>query len=104
MSAGIRRVLFCWLALLLIAAIEAAGSFVHFDSHWRPLLLIPALGMVALVGLMFMRVGRGSDLARGFALAALFWLLLLLGLGTMDPMTRAVYSVPVHTEGEPRQG
>jgi hypothetical protein len=38
------------------------------------------------------------QLARGFALAGLPWLLLLLGLGTMDPLTRAVYPVGTQTD------
>lgn len=93
MSRGHRHALFCWLALLLLAAIEIGGSTVQFDRSLRPLLLLPALAMVTLVGLIFMRVRNSIAPARGFALAALVWLLLLLGLGTMDPMTRAVYWV-----------
>jgi hypothetical protein len=93
MSSAHRHALFCWIALLLLAAAELVGSFVHFGRSARELLLIPALVMVLLVGLMFMRLSRAPYVARGFALAGLLWLLLLLGLGTMDPMTRAVYPV-----------
>jgi hypothetical protein len=89
--------LFTWLALLLLAVAEIGGSFVHFDRSLRPLLLLPALAMVAVVGLRFMRVQRSIAPARGFALAGLLWLLLLLGLGTMDPLTRAVYFVDTQT-------
>ncbi len=53
--------------------------------------------MVALVGLTFMRVQHSIAPARGFALAGLLWLLLLLGLGTMDPLTRTVYPVGAPT-------
>lgn len=91
MSTGHRHALFTWLALLILCAIEFGSSFVHMDRSLRPLLLVPAMGMVALVGLMFMRVRQGIAAARGFALAGLLWLLMLLGLGTMDPLTRAVY-------------
>ena len=91
MSTGHHHALFAWLALLLLAIAEIGGSFIHFDRALRPLLLLPALAMVAVVGLMFMRVQHGIAAARGFALAGLLWLLLLLGLGTMDPLTRAVY-------------
>ena len=94
MSTGHRDVLFTWLALLILIAIELGGSVIHFDRSLRPLLLVPAMGMVALVGLMFMRVRQGIAPARGFALAGLLWLLLLLGLGTMDPLTRTLYHVP----------
>jgi hypothetical protein len=97
MTAGHRRVLFAWLALLVLALAEIGGSFIHFDRSLRPLLLLPALAMVALVGLTFMRVQHSIAPARGFALAGLLWLLLLLGLGTMDPLTRAVYPVGAPT-------
>jgi hypothetical protein len=99
MSAGHRHALFAWLALLLLAVAEIGGSFIHFDRSLRLLLLLPALAMVALVGLMFMRVQHSIAPARGFALAGLLWLLLLLGLGTMDPLTRAVYHVGTQSSG-----
>jgi cytochrome c oxidase subunit 4 len=92
MSAGRRQALFVWLALLLLLAVaEIGGSFVHFDRSLRPVLLLPALAMVAVVGLMFMRVQHSIAPARGSAIAGLLWLLLLLGLGMMDPLTRAIY-------------
>jgi hypothetical protein len=97
MTTGHRHALFAWLALLLLGAAEIGGSFIHFDRSLRPLLLLPALAMVAVVGLIFMRVQHSIAPARGFALAGLLWLLLLLGLGTMDPLTRAVYPVATPT-------
>jgi hypothetical protein len=93
MSIGHRHLLLSWLALLLLTVVEIGGSLIHSDRSLRPLLLLPALAMVALVGVMFMRVQRGIAPARGFALAGLLWLLLLLGLGMTDPLTRAVYHV-----------
>jgi hypothetical protein len=63
-----------------------------------PLIYQPALGIVVLIGVMFMRFGQGTAVARGFALAGLSWLLLLLGVGTMDPMTCAVYAVHLDTK------
>ena len=98
MSTGHRYALLTWLALLALGAIEFGGSFIHFGRSPRPVLLLPALCMVALVGFGFMRVRHGIALARGFALAGLLWLLLLLGLGTMDPLTRAVYHPSAATE------
>jgi hypothetical protein len=97
MSAGHRHALVAWFALLLLAVAEIGGGFSHFDHSLRPLLLLPALAMVALVGLTFMRVQHGIAPARGFALAGLLWLLLLLGLGAMDPLTRAIYPVGTQT-------
>jgi len=93
MSRAHRQALLCWLGLLLLGATEFGVSFIHFDRALRPLLMLPALAMVALVGLVFMRVRSGVAVVRGFALAGLLWLLLLLGLGSMDPMTRTAYVV-----------
>jgi hypothetical protein len=40
-----------------------------------------------------MRVRSGPPVVRVFAFASLVWLTILLGLGSMDPLTRAVYPV-----------
>jgi hypothetical protein len=40
-----------------------------------------------------MQVGRGPTIVRLFAVAALVWLSVLLGLGSLDPMTRIEYLV-----------
>jgi cytochrome c oxidase subunit 4 len=93
MSREHRHLLLCWLGLLAIAALELGVSFIPFASSWRPLLLLPALGMVALVALMFMGIRAAPSIARGFAIAGLFWLTILLGLGMMDPLTRAMFAV-----------
>jgi hypothetical protein len=54
---------------------------------------IPAVLMVGVVGTIFMEVGRGPEIVRLFAVAALLWLSMLLGLGSLDPMTRIDYQV-----------
>ena len=41
-----------------------------------------------------MEVKRGVVLVRAFAVAAIFWLLVLLGLGSVDALTRTDYHVP----------
>ena len=71
MSIGHRHLLISWLALMLLTVVEIGGSLIYSDRSLRPLLLLPALAMVALVGVMFMRVQRGIAPARGFALAGL---------------------------------
>lgn len=93
MSKPHRHLLLCWVALLVLGFGEFVVSTLHFAPSLHPLLLLPALGMVALVAAVFMRVRIAPALVRGCALAGLLWLLFLLGLGTMDPMTRAVYPV-----------
>jgi cytochrome c oxidase subunit 4 len=91
MSREHRRLLGCWVALLALGAIEFGCAFTPIGRAFRPLLLLPALCMAALVALMFMGVRSGPAIVRGFAVASLFWLTILLGLGMMDPLTRAIY-------------
>jgi caa(3)-type oxidase subunit IV len=85
-----------WLALgllLVLLAIEFGASFLPLDRAARPLVLIPAVLMVGVVGTVFMEVRRGPEIVRLFATAALLWLTILLGLGSLDPMTRTDYLV-----------
>jgi cytochrome c oxidase subunit IV len=49
--------------------------------------------MVAAVGTLFMQIGRGVAIVRLFAAAGLLWLSILLGLGSLDPLTRIDYHV-----------
>jgi cytochrome c oxidase subunit IV len=83
----------CWLLLLVLGGIEIALSYLPLARSLRPLLMVPAGLMVIVVAVGFMEVKRGSVLLRAFALGALFWLLILLGLGSVDPMTRTDYPV-----------
>jgi cytochrome c oxidase subunit IV len=93
----LRHLLITWLLLLLLGGAEFAASFLPLGRAWRPLLMIPAALMVLGVTIGFMEVGRGSALVRAFAVAAVLWLLILLGLGSVDPLTRTDYhSSPVH--------
>jgi len=85
-----------WLTLgllLVLLAMEFGISFLPLDREARPLVLIPAVLMVGLVGAMFMEVGRGPTIVRLFAVAGVLWLTILLGLGSLDPMTRTDYHV-----------
>ena len=50
--------------------------------------------MILTVAVGFMEVKRGVVLVRAFAVAAMFWLLVLLGLGSVDALTRTDYHVP----------
>jgi cytochrome c oxidase subunit 4 len=86
-----------WLLLLVLAAAEFGGSHLPLPRGLRPLLLVPSVLMAATVALLFMRIRSSPGIARGFAIAGLFWLTILLGLGMMDPLTRAIY--PVHLAG-----
>ncbi len=88
-----RRLLLAWFWLMLLLAVEVGASFLPLGRSARPLLLIPAVLMVGVAGTAFMEVGRGPEIIRLFAVAALLWLFILLGLGSLDPMTRIEYQV-----------
>lgn len=92
-----RNLLLAWLVLMVLLAIELGASFLPLDRSVRPLVLIPAVFMIGVVGTIFMEVERGPDIVRLFAAASLLWLCILLGLGSLDPMTRIVYLVQTTT-------
>ncbi len=48
---------------------------------------------LAVVSVAFMEVRRGPETIRLCAVAGLLWLCILLGLGSLDPMTRVNYYV-----------
>jgi cytochrome c oxidase subunit IV len=85
--------LLIWLALLGIALLEIGASFLPISPGTRPILALPAAIMAGLVAFGYMRLLSAPAIARGFAIASLFWLVILLGLAVMDPLTRAVYAV-----------
>lgn len=91
---AIASLLLTWLLLMLLGGAEFAASYLALPAAWRPLIMIPAVLMVVVVAVSFMEVRRGSVLVRAFAVAAIFWLLVLLGLGSIDPLTRTNYVVP----------
>ncbi len=90
----IRRLLLTWLLLVLLGAGELALSFIHMSRVLRPLVMIPGVLMVILVAVSFMEIRKGPVIIRAFAVAAVFWLLVLLILGSADALTRIDYYVP----------
>jgi cytochrome c oxidase subunit 4 len=90
------RFLRLWLTLgllLILLAMELGVSILPLERVARPLVVVPAAAMVGTVGAVFMEVGRGPDIVRLFAAAGLLWLAILLGMGSLDPMTRTDYHV-----------
>ena len=98
MRAHLRRLVWTWVVLLVLLAIQLGASFVPFHPSLRPLLLVPAALMLAAVATMFMQIGRGPVLVRIFAAAGLLWLTILLGLGSLDPLTRMDYPVSTYAK------
>lgn len=93
MTPRFRRLWLTLVLVLVLLAIEFGVSFLPLDRAARPLVLIPAALMVVSVGTVFMQVWRGPAVVRLFATAGLLWLTILLGLGSLDPMTRTDYPV-----------
>jgi cytochrome c oxidase subunit IV len=87
------RLLLAWVLLMILLAVEFGASFLPLGRSARPLVLVPAVLMVGTVGTLFMQIGRGPTIVRLFAVAALLWLTVLLGLGSLDPLTRTDYHV-----------
>jgi caa(3)-type oxidase subunit IV len=85
--------LLVWLALLCIAVLEIGASFLPIPAGTRPILILPAAIMACLVALGYMRLLTAPVIARGFAVAGMFWLAVLLGLAMTDPLTRTIYAV-----------
>lgn len=83
-----RALLRGWLGLLVLLALQFAGSWLPLGRALRPLLLVPTALMLVLVGLIFMQVNTGPRVIRLFVVMALLWLLILLLLGSLDPLTR----------------
>jgi cytochrome c oxidase subunit 4 len=90
----LRRLFWIWLLLLALGAMEFAASYLRLPRGLRPLVMLPGVVMVGVVAIGFMDVRRGPALVRAFAVAGVLWLLVLLGLGSADPLTRNAYPVP----------
>ena len=88
-----RQNLLIWMGLLLVGAAEIAISQIPMPRGARPLLMTPAVLMAVLIGLGYMRLASAPPIARAFAIAGMFWLVVLLSLAMMDPLTRAFYGV-----------
>ena len=82
-----------WILLLLLLGLEVGATLLH--AGWLALGVAPV--MVGVVAFRFMHVGRQSTLSRIFALAGLFWLAVLLGLGSIDFVVRRDVAAPVVT-------
>jgi cytochrome c oxidase subunit IV len=93
MTPRFRRLLLAWALLMVLLAIEFGASFLPLGRSARPLVLVPAVLMVGAVVTLFMQIGRGPMIVRLFAVAGLLWLSILLGLGSLDPLTRTDYHV-----------
>ena len=84
-----------WLLLLVLAAIEFGVGHLKGGGGATPFI---GLLMAVLVAVGFMRLREAPGLAAVFALAGVFWICVLMGLGSMDPATR--HDIPVPYPGQ----
>jgi cytochrome c oxidase subunit IV len=96
MRKHLRRLIWTWVVLVVLLALQCGAAFLPLDPSLRPLLLVPSALMLAGVATMFMQIGRGPALVRVFAAAGLLWVAILLGLGSLDPLTRHDYTTSTH--------
>ena len=87
------RIFLTWLTLIALLALEVGAAFLPLRAELRPAILIVAVALSGVILTSFMQVGRGPVIVRLFTAAGLLWLLILLGLGSLDPLTRVVYPV-----------
>ncbi len=90
------QLLATYLSLLLLLALEFGLAKLPLTGA-RGVVLVPASIMAAVVAIGFMELAKGPPTARIFAVAGLVWLAILLGLGSLDPMTRVLYPVQYTT-------
>ena len=82
------RLVLAWIGLMLLLGVEVLSALLH--AGWLAWAAAPL--MVATVVLAFMHVLRESALSRIFAITGLFWIGILLSLGTADFVDR--HNVP----------
>ncbi|QGM96783.1 hypothetical protein [Methylocystis parvus] len=83
-----------YFVLLALLGLELGVSFLRLDPSLRLLILLPALAMVWIVATRFMGLRREGPATLLFATSGVVWLVILLGLGLADPLTRAIYPAP----------
>ncbi len=87
------RVVLSWLILMVLLACEIATALLHVGT--AAAYVAPV--MIAIIAVMFMRIGHETPLSRIFAIAGLFWLAILIGLGSLDFLARKDVATPQAT-------
>jgi high-affinity Fe2+/Pb2+ permease len=80
-----RSIVLVWLGLLIVVGLQFVLA--HYAVS-RPIVPFTGIAMAVIVALTFMRLGASKGLIPIFALAGVFWILVLFGLGGLDPFTR----------------
>lgn len=90
MTAVIVRLIAVASLMIALLAAELAATFA-FPGWGRGGVAIVAATMVAVAAFGFMGLRQEGATVWLFAAAAVLWLIILLGLGSLDPLTRTLY-------------
>jgi cytochrome c oxidase subunit 4 len=80
-----------WLALMVLLTITVAATFAPFGPWKVAINMAVAFAKAGLIFWFFMHLKEQTWLARLVAVAALGWLLILLGLTQTDVLTRGMF-------------
>ena len=93
-----RVLIWTWVAMVVSLAAEVA---VAKGLGWYNTAPLFGIAKAALIAFGFMRVIEGPSLIRVAAVAGVFWLVVILGLGSMDTLTRVDHPVSMRTPVSP---
>lgn len=93
-----RPLVLAWIGLLFLLAMEICATRLLGLGNTAPFFGLLMAGVVAAT---FMHVGEGPGLIRMIAAAAVFWLVVILALGSLDALTRTDYPVTMRTPVSP---
>jgi caa(3)-type oxidase subunit IV len=93
-----RPLVLAWIGLLILLAAEVCATRLFGWGNTAPFF---GLLMAGIVAATFMHVGEGPGLIRMIAAVAVFWLIIILGLGSLDALTRMDYPVVMRTPVSP---
>lgn len=92
---AVKRFVLPWAVMLGLVALELLLMLVHLGPA-APFVALVMGGMVVIIP---MELRRAPNAARIFALAGAFWLVVVLfGLGMLDPLTRHHLPTQFHSE------
>ena len=82
-----------WIVLVVLLGVEIAAALFH--AGWITAVVAPL--MIAIVVTAFMKIRSESSQSRIFAMAGLFWLAIMLSLGSLDFIVRRNVPAPQTT-------
>ncbi len=84
-----------WIILMILLALTVGAAYLPLGPGNMVIALLVAIAKAVLVGIFYMHLRWSSALSRIFAIAGLFWLVILLGGTVSDVVTREGGTTPV---------